>query len=150
MPHSFNKIWIHAIWATRMRRPLITEAVEKDIYAFISRELNAWGCPVNIVNGMPDHIHCLFLLSPQKSIVDVIEHIKDSSSFFINYNNLIAKNFAWHPGYAAFSVSESVVDRVFDYIKSQKLQHQKRTFLQEYAEFQKLYSSIRIISPRTT
>ncbi|MDP2688153.1 MAG: transposase, partial [Aequorivita sp.] len=84
---------------------------------------------------MPDHIHCLFLLSPQKSIADVIKQIKGSTSHFINQSNLIPEKFAWQTGYAAYSVSESVVDRVFRYITNQKAHHQKKTFLQEYDDF---------------
>ncbi len=61
MPHSFNKIWIHAIWATKERLPLIQSSVEKNIYQYISEQLREQGCPVRIINGMPDHIHCLFL-----------------------------------------------------------------------------------------
>lgn len=88
---------------------------------------------------MPDHVHCLFLLSPQKSISEVIKQIKGSSSHFINQNNFIAEKFAWQTGYAAFSVSESIVEKVFEYIKNQKSHHQKRTCQQEYEEFLKLY-----------
>ncbi|MDP2688155.1 MAG: IS200/IS605 family transposase [Aequorivita sp.] len=135
MSHSFNKIWIHAIWSTKHRAPLINPNVEKKIYQFISDQLREQGCPVRIINGMPDHIHCLFLLSPQKSIADVIKQIKGSTSHFINHNNLIPEKFAWQTGYAAYSVSESVVERVFRYITNQKAHHQKKTFLQEYDDF---------------
>lgn len=139
MSHSFNKIWIHAIWATKERAPIIHSKVEHKIYSFISDQLRDQGCPVRIINGMPDHIHCLFLLSPQKSIADVIKQIKGSSSHFINQNNLIADKFAWQTGYAAYSVSESVVDRVFKYIQNQKQHHTKKSFQLEYEEFIKLF-----------
>jgi REP element-mobilizing transposase RayT len=139
MPHSFNKIWIHAIWATKERNPLIEQSIEKKVYQFISQELRELGCPVRIINGMPDHIHCLFLLSPQKSIADVIKQIKGSSSHFINRDNLISEKFAWQTGYAAYSVSESVVEKVFQYINNQKQHHAKKTFHQEYDDFIKLY-----------
>lgn len=139
MPHSFNKIWIHAIWATKERMPLIHQNIEQKVYQYISEQLREQGCPVRIINGMPDHVHCLFLLSPQKSISEVIKQIKGSSSHFINQNNFIAEKFAWQTGYAAFSVSESIVEKVFEYIKNQKSHHQKRTYQQEYEEFLKLY-----------
>jgi putative transposase len=54
---------------------------------------------------MPDHIHALFLLNPQKSISEVIKQIKGSSSHFVNHQNLIDEKFAWQTGYAAYSVS---------------------------------------------
>jgi REP element-mobilizing transposase RayT len=90
------------------------------------------------VNGMPDHIHCLFLLSREKSIAEVIKQIKGSSSYFINQNNLTTEKFSWQTGYASYSVSESVVENVFQYIKNQKQHHQKKTFQQEHDAFLKL------------
>ncbi len=86
---------------------------------------------------MPDHIHCLFLLNPKKSIAEVIKHIKGISSNYINQKNLMADKFAWQTGYAIYSISESVVDKVFQYIKNQKQHHTKKTFRQEYDEFLK-------------
>lgn len=139
MPHSFNKIWIHAIWATKKRMPLISSAIEKRVHGFISEQLREQGCAVRIINGMPDHVHCLFLLSPQRSIAEVVKQIKGSSSHYINQNNLIADKFAWQTGYAAYSVSESVVDKVHQYIKNQKLHHQKKSLQEENEAFKKLY-----------
>ena len=139
MSHSFNKIWIHAIWATKERLPLLHQNSEQKVYSFIAEQLRELGCPVRIINGMPDHIHCLFLLNPQKSVADVIKQIKGSSSHYINEHNIITDKFSWQTGYAAYSVSESVVEKVFKYIKNQKEHHQKKTYQQEYEEFLKLY-----------
>ncbi|RJE75425.1 IS200/IS605 family transposase [Reichenbachiella sp. MSK19-1] len=139
MSHSFNKIWIHAIWATKERRPLINQSIEQKIHRYIAEQLKEQGCPVRIINGMPDHIHCLFLLNPQKSIAEVIKQIKGSSSHFINQNNLTVDKFAWQTGYAAYSISQSVLDKAFHYIRNQKEHHQKKTFQQEYDDFSQLY-----------
>jgi REP element-mobilizing transposase RayT len=139
MPHSLNKIWIHAIWSTKERTPVIASAIEKKVHKFISDQLREQGCPVRIINGMPDHIHCLFLLNPQKSIADVVKQIKGSSSHYINQNHLTLEKFAWQTGYAAYSVSESVVKKVFDYINNQKHHHKKKSFLKDYEGFVKLY-----------
>ncbi len=139
MGHSFNKIWIHCIWSTKDRSHLIVPDIETIVYNFISDQLREIDCPVRIINGMPDHVHCLFLLNPQKSIAEVIKQIKGSSSHFINQNNLTNGKFSWQTGYAAYSVSESVLDKVFYYIKNQKIHHQKKSFQQEYNDFLKIY-----------
>lgn len=94
MPHSFNKLWVHAIWSTKHRAPLITSSIEQTLFSLISDQLREVGCIVRIINGMPDHIHCLFLLSPQKSIADVIKQVKGSSSHYVNQHNLLAEKFA--------------------------------------------------------
>ncbi len=139
MPHSFNKIWIHAIWATKHRMQYIGSNIERNVYQFINLQFRDLGCPVRIINGMPDHIHSLFLLNPKKSIAEVIKQVKGSSSHFINQNNLTSEKFAWQTGYAAYSVSESIVNKVFLYIKNQKTHHQKKSFQEEYDEILKIY-----------
>jgi len=93
------------------------------------------GCPVRIINGMPDHIHLLFLQNPKIAIADTIKQVKGNTSHWINEKDLIQDKFAWQNGYAAYSVSESQLERVFRYIRNQKEHHQKKTFIQEYDEF---------------
>ena len=132
MAHSFDKIWIHAVWSTKLRAALIHPNVELTVYACLAQELREQGCSVRIINGMPDHVHCLFLLNRQKSVAEVIKHIKGCSSHFINQTNLIPEKFSWQKGYAVFSVSEKGADVVYRYIKNQKLHHQHKDFQQEF------------------
>ena len=89
MPRSYSQIWVHAVWATKNRRPMIHPKIERELFDFMKEELKKMGCMVSIVNGMPDHVHCLFGINPQKSITDIIKQIKGSSSYFVNKNNLI-------------------------------------------------------------
>ena len=139
MSHSFNKIWIHAIWTTKGRISFIQNSIEPRLHQFIKEQLREQGCIVRIVNGMPDHIHCLFILNRNKSIAEVIKQAKGSSSCFVNQNELISDKFAWQTGYAAFSVSESISDKVYHYIKNQKQHHQKMDFTGEYNKFLKIH-----------
>jgi putative transposase len=139
MPHSFNKIWIHAIWGTKNRMPLLSSNIEKQIHNFIKKQFEELRCPVRIINGMPDHIHCLFLLNPQIPVAEVIKQIKGSSSHYMNTNDFIEVKFAWQTGYAAYSVSESQLEKVFTYISNQKIHHAKKSFKQEYAAYLSLY-----------
>lgn len=139
MPQSYNKLWIHAIWATKNRQELVDFSIESQVYNFIREELIELGCPVRIINGMPDHIHALFLLNPQKSISDVMKQVKGSSSHSINGNNMMLEKFAWQNGFAAFSVSESQLEVVYNYIKNQKQHHLKKNGQDEFDDFIKLH-----------
>lgn len=87
---------------------------------------------------MPEHVHCLFLLNAKTSIDEVIKQVKGGTSHYINQKDLTDVKFSWQTGYAAFSVSESVLEKAFVYIKNQKLHHCKKTFNHEYEEFLKI------------
>lgn len=54
-------------------QPFIHPSVENKIHQFIAYQLRELGCPVRIINGMPDHIYGLFLLNPQKSIAEIYQ-----------------------------------------------------------------------------
>lgn len=142
MPNSYNRIWIHAVWSTKCRQSFIHPNVENEIYDFMQQQFQDLGCPVRIINGMPDHIHCLFLLNPQKTITDIMKQVKGSSSYFINKNQLIPERFSWQDGFGAFSVSESGKGRVFQYIKNQKQHHAKQSSMIEFEQFLKLHELV--------
>jgi putative transposase len=139
MPHSYNKIWIHAIFATKEREPLIRLETEQIIYEHIKEQLIELGCLVRIINGMPEHVHLLFLLNPQKAITDILKQVKGNTSHWINEQDLIKEKFAWQTGYAAYSVSESQLEKVYNYILNQKQHHKKKSFTQEFEDFIKLH-----------
>ena len=89
-------------------------------------------CPVRAINGMPDHVHCLFGLNPKIPLTDILKQIKGSSSFYMNQMNLIDEKFIWQRGFGVFGVSDSIADRVYHYIRNQKSHHLGISFETEY------------------
>jgi len=139
MSHSKVKIWIHGILGVKNRENLIIPEVEKQVYEFIKKQFIDVNCYVKEINGTANHVHILFLLNPQKTISEIFKQIKGAVSYEINSKNLIKDKFSWQVGYGAFSVSESKVDEIKNYIKKQKQHHKKMTFKDEYEKFIDLY-----------
>jgi putative transposase len=133
--HSYNKIWLHVIFSTKDWYPLIKTNVEPQIYQHIKEQLMSCGCFVRIINGMPNHVHLLYLQNPKMAGTDTIKQVKGNTGHWINEQNLTREKFAWQVGYAAYSVSESQVEKVERYIANQKQHHLRKTFQQEYEEF---------------
>jgi REP-associated tyrosine transposase len=98
-----------------------------------------------MINGMPDHVHALFLLNGQMTASDVIKYAKGGSSHSINQLELISEKFAWQTGFAAYSVSESQIEKVVNYIKMQKFHHQNKTYLEELEELARLHKVDEVI-----
>src|SRR5262245_33462246 len=119
MPRSSNCIWIHAFWSTKDLLPLISNDASEDIHYLLGKQLKALNCPVQIINGADDHVHCLFRLNAQKSICDVIKYAKGGSSHSINKRNLIKEKFTWQKGFGSYSVSEEQLESEINYIKNQ-------------------------------
>lgn len=133
--HSYSRCWLHLIWGTRDRERILPE----EAAARVSRYLNDYAASkqiyvkINYVN--PDHVHILIDLPTALAIEDVVQLLKGSSSHWINANDVIEEKFAWGRGYGAFSVSESNVNSVAEYIATQEQHHRVRTFSDELKEF---------------
>ncbi len=140
MSHSLLKIWIHAIFGTKDRTFLIKNTFEAQLHAHIKEKLEKeLDCKVRIINGTEDHIHILYLLSPNFTLKDIFQNVKGESSHWVNQSNFIKNKFAWQTGYGAFSVSESMVNQVEKYIANQKEHHKKVTYKEEIDLFIKKY-----------
>lgn len=101
-----------------------------------AREKNIY-MKINYFN--PEHVHALIDLPTNKSIEEVVQLLKGSSSHWINENRLLRGRFSWGRGYGAFSVSHSHVDQVAAYIADQKTHHRKKTFTQKFEAFVERY-----------
>ena len=140
MSHSLVKIWIHLVFGTKNSEPLIISKYEKQLYKHVREKLEKdFECKVNIINGIEDHIHILFLLSPNFSVSDIVKNIKGESSHWWNYQKFSDFKFAWQIGYGAYSVSESIIKKVEKYIDNQKEHHKKVSYYQEVELFMNKY-----------
>ena len=136
MSHSLVKVWIHGIFVTKDKSSLIKDTFESQLHTHIKNKLeNELDCKVRNINGTEDHIHILFLLSPNYSLKDIFQNVKGESSHWVNQSNFINHKFAWQTGYGAFSVSESMVSKVDKYIANQKEHHKKMSYEEEIDSF---------------
>ena len=131
----FVKIWIHAVWATKRRAPLLEKDFRKDIFQHIIENGSEKGILIYAVNGHADHVHCLFRLKNDQTISKVMQMIKGEASFWVNKNLNLKDKLQWQDEYFAVSVSESNVNNVRNYINNQEEHHKKKTYAEEYDEF---------------
>lgn len=132
---SYVRIWVHIVFATKYRLPLLTNNIRYRVQQHIIENCSKKNIFLQSINGYTEHLHCLISLGKQQTISNVVQHIKGESSFWINNNNLTLDKFSWQDDYFAVSVSESHVERVMKYIKNQESHHSKRSFECEIDEF---------------
>lgn len=139
MPQSLSKIYLHIIFHTKTTSPTIREVDLQRTHAYIGQLVNDAGCFNIWADGVDDHVHILCLLGREVTIAHLVEEVKRNSSRWIKSIDPVYRDFAWQGGYAAFSVSQSVVDKTLAYVKSQREHHKKQSFRDEYISFLKLY-----------
>ena len=129
MPQSLGQIYVHAVFATKNREPLIIAPDPPRLHAYLVSVLAALGCPSLATGGVEDHVHVLHALGRTRSVAWVMEKLKSNSSRWMKEQG--AGDFWWQPGYAAFSVGQSELERVKGYIHRQAQHHGEHSFEQE-------------------
>ena len=129
------KLWIHLIWATKNRDKLITKELKPKLIEHIKSNAKEKGIWVDSVNCVSDHIHLLISLGSEQTISKVVMLIKGESSYWVNKNKLIPGKFEWQDEYMAYSVSDSIVKRVRNYIANQEDHHKTKSFGEECENF---------------
>ena len=135
MPQSLANNLVHLVFSTKHREPWLIDAVRKDLHAYLTTVFKNLKCPVLILNSVADHIHILFSLHRTVALSTVVEDAKKSSSKWIKTQSVDLLSFAWQGGYGAFSVSESNVATVRQYIARQSEHHRKISFQDELRAF---------------
>lgn len=135
MAQSLAKVAIHLIFSTKHRERLIRDDIRSGLHAYMSGTLRELGSPALTINTEPDHAHVLFLLSRTATVSDVIGTLKKYSTLWLREKDDALQAFSWQAGYAAFSVSESNLDSVREYIHNQREHHRVRTFQDELRAF---------------
>ena len=136
---SYIRMWVHLVFATKNRTPLLTKDIRYKVHEHIKENCKDKLIYLQAINGYTDHLHCLISLGREQNIAKVAQLIKGESSFWINKNQLTAEQFMWQDDYFAVSVSESNLQTVINYIKNQEIHHAKKSFNDEVKEFEKLY-----------
>jgi len=135
----FIKILVHAVWATKDRKPLMNKGNKDALCQHIREYAKGKNIHVLNVNGWLDHLHGLISVSAEQNIATIMNLLKGESSYWGNKNLQWSEKFGWQDDYFAFSVGKSQLDAVNNYITDQEGHHQKKTFQQEYDEFIKNY-----------
>lgn len=133
----FVKVWIHFVWSTKNRAPLLAAEIRPQVLQHIRDNAKEKDIYLDFIGGYVDHLHCLISLGTDQTIERIMQLIKGESSYWINKNRLCRTKFAWQDEYFAVSVSETLVESVRKYIANQEAHHRKKSFAEEFEGFMK-------------
>jgi putative transposase len=128
MSESKAEYYLHFVWTTQQRTPLLTPDIEASVFRCIQAETKRLRCVVLALDGMPDHVHLAVKAVTSVSPMQMMQQIKGISSKFIGDEFVHAAEpvldwFQWQEGYGVFTFSASQKSRVVHYIQNQKQHH---------------------------
>ena len=139
MAQSLSSILIHLVFSTKNRQPIIVSEIEPNLHAYMATVFHGCQSPSLLIGGTADHIHALFTLSRTRTLANLVEEVKTSSSKWMKTNGTAFRNFRWQSGYGAFSIGQSNVQQVKTYIAHQKEHHHRQTFQEELRSLLRKY-----------
>jgi REP element-mobilizing transposase RayT len=126
---AFVKVYIHFVWSTKNRVPFLeTKEMRDKVWFHIRENAKKKGIFIDFVNGYSQHCHCLVSLGIDQTISKIMQLIKGESSFWINQVKLTKEKFEWQDEYYGVSVSESMIEKVRNYIKNQEIHHSLKSY----------------------
>jgi putative transposase len=136
MPSTHLSLHYHIVFSTKDRHPFIVDEWRNRLHEYLGGLVRAADAFPEAIGGTADHAHLLVGLRATHSLASFVQDIKQTSSRWI-HETVGVRNFAWQPGYGAFTVSVSNSDAVKEYIANQAEHHRKKTFQEEYVVFLK-------------
>jgi putative transposase len=141
-PHNRIELYVHAIWSTKRRKPLLSKTTRYILFKHMRLNAAEKGINVLSLNGMEDHVHCLFEMHPTQNVSYILQQLKGESSEWQNAVPMLQNDFNWQDGYAAYSVSANMVPKVMNYIYYQERHHKKLSLDAEIDMLDKMASFV--------
>jgi putative transposase len=99
MGQSLVKNYMHIVFSTKHRQPLILPSVETSLHGYIGGICNNLECYAIKIGGYTDHIHVLCLLSKKITLAKFVGELKSHSSRWMKTIDVGLNNFYWQDGY---------------------------------------------------
>jgi len=84
MGAPYTRLYVHCVWATTGRLPLIQPEIEVRLHEVIATKCRELGCHPIAVGGTEDHLHLLVGLAAALSVADLVQAVKGASSRVMN------------------------------------------------------------------
>jgi putative transposase len=93
MAQTFVSLMVHVIFSTKNREPLITPAVEPELFAYIGGILKNHESRLLDAGGTSNHVHLLVSQSKHLTLSSLMKDVKKDSSSWIKTKGREFRNF---------------------------------------------------------
>ncbi|HEX8242890.1 MAG TPA: IS200/IS605 family transposase [Longimicrobium sp.] len=126
MRSPWTQLYLHLVWSTWERAPLLVEPLRSEVFDLIQAECTRQRAAVLAIGGIEDHVHLLVRVPPSLAPAVLVQRVKGSSAHAVNHATGIYRTFRWQGGYGAFSVSKRHVPLITEYVLRQEEHHREQ------------------------
>ncbi|MCG8334354.1 MAG: IS200/IS605 family transposase [Proteobacteria bacterium] len=137
MAQSLSRVILHIVFSTENRLPIINSSIQERLHAYIATIARDLGSYCFKVGGTFDHVHLACTLPRTISQSEFIKKVKITSSKWIKSQGV--RRFSWQNGYGVFSIGQSQLESLVQYVSEQENHHKAKPFQEELEEILKRY-----------
>lgn len=116
-------LYVHVVWTTLDRRPMINPPTRDLLLEALRRTAVAERAEILSLAILKTHVHLLVRLPARFDLPHFLQAMKGGSSYVVNRDPSIKIGLRWAPEYSATSVSPRSIARVTKYIETQVEHH---------------------------
>jgi len=118
-------IQYHIVWCTKYRKKVLVNGIDAELKDYLHDIAREYSFTITALEIMPDHIHMLVDCKPQFFPSDMVKILKGNTArwLFMKHPELkqgLWGGHLWNPSYCIVTVSDRSLEKVEQYIRSQK------------------------------
>lgn len=127
------------VFSTKNREKTIPSYLQAKLQAYLAEICRARGVEAYRVGGTENHIHIACTLPRTLTQAKLLEETKKASSIWIKQQEGGPRHFSWQAGYGIFSLGQSQLPTIIQYINNQQEHHRTKSFKEELLELLEKY-----------
>jgi len=101
VPSSHVAIYVHLIWATWDREPLLTPELASRAQRVVADKARECGAEMLAIGDVENHLHLLVRLPATLDVATFVKRVKGGSAYFIARHLAPGSTFRWQGSYGA-------------------------------------------------
>src|SRR5438093_2707517 len=104
MPQSLSAVYIHLVFSTKDRRPLLRDKSTRNaLHSYLGGISKQLDCPPILVSGVEDHLHLLARFGRTVAQAEWAKELKRVSNLWLKARGRDYAGLEWQCDYAGFS-----------------------------------------------
>ena len=128
---SYTNLKYHIVFSTKRRGRFLSPDIQPRLVKYIGGIVRNLNSILIEANGPEDHLHVVASIHPKLALSDFVRDIKANATRWMRRTFADLKEFGWQDEYSAFTVSQSQLSAVVDYVRRQVEHHKTLTFDEE-------------------
>lgn len=117
------RIFVHVVWSTKHRRPVLDRVADAELERICAEKAREGGGSVVAFGSAHDPVHLILRLASGTALGDLVGPMKGASSRLLDQLPPIRGRLKWQSGYWGDSIHPDILPAASRYVTNQRTRH---------------------------